>query len=470
MVSSTEVTGQTTPSGIDDSVARALASGFGGDVLHRGDAGFAEVAPVWNGMIEHTPTLIARCSSAQDVSRAVRFAADNNLYPAVRGGAHNIAGTATCRDGLVIDLSPMREVTVDPQQGRAWAGGGATWADLDRATQPHGLAAPGGLVSKTGIAGLTLGGGLGWLRRKHGLSCDNLVAAEVVTADGQIFTASEKENSDLLWGLRGGGGNFGVVTKFEYALHPVGPEVMFSFTLYPLESGRQVLQGWHEFCQAAPDEVTSIVLCGTVPEEEPFPPDIHRRQFVALATMYAGPVEDGRRILSPLQALGEPLCDFSSPAPYLEIQSNFDGDYPDGRRYYWKSLYLKQFDETVIDQVLQLAAERPSSLSTVDVWQLGGTMGRIPADATAFGDRGAPYLLGVESNWDDPAEDTRNRDWTRAACARMERFSNGNSYLNFEPDSVPVEQDSAREQRLCRLKRLYDPDNLFRQNHNIRPV
>ncbi len=456
---------------LDAETLDAFAARLDGALVAPDDARFEDHAAIWNGAVTRTPGLIVQCTSSADVAAAVDFARNNNLLVAVRGGGHNVAGTASCDSGLVIDLSWMRDVSVDPDTRRVRAGGGATWADVDAATQPHGLAAPGGLVSRTGIAGLTLGGGLGWLRRKHGLSCDNLVSVEIVTADGEIRTASEGENADLFWGLRGGGGNFGVVTTFEYALHPVGPEVMFGLVLYPIEAGKRVLEGWRAFCEAAPDEVSSIVLCGTVPGEEPFPPESHGRQFVGVAAMHSGAVADGERELTPLGQLGTPLCDFSGPAPYVEVQSNFDADYPDGLRYYWKSLYLEHFDDDAMAEVLALAADRPSPLSTVDVWQLGGAMGRVDADATAFADRRAPYLLGVESNWEDAADDDRNRTWTREACARMERFSSGASYLNFEPDTVLAHRSgSANRQRLAAVKRAYDPDNLFRVNHNVAPA
>ncbi|MFP3920620.1 MAG: FAD-binding oxidoreductase [Dichotomicrobium sp.] len=461
----------TTSAMLDNTTIEAFADNLGGEVLQPHDAGFDKSVRIWNAAARKQPGLVARCRSAVDVATAVNFARENGLVVAVRGGGHNVAGTATCEGGLMIDLSPMNAVEVDPQARTARAGGGATWADLDAGTQKYGLATAGGLVSKTGIAGLTLGGGLGWLRRKHGLSCDNLVAVEIVTADGSILTASETENVELFWGIRGGGGNFGVVTTFEYRLHPVGPEVMFAFVLYPTENGRAVLSGWRDFCDNAPDEVCSITLCGTVPSEDPFPADIHGRHFIALATVYVGPVAEGERILQPLRELGEPLCDFSGPMPFVEIQSNFDDDYPDGRRYYWKSLYLERFDDAAIDLVLRLTAERPSDLSTVDVWQLGGAMGRVAPDATAFGNRRAPWLLGVESNWDDPAADERNRDWTREACARFAPLSTGEAYLNFEPEMVSRScSDTAREMRLAALKGRYDPGNLFRLNHNIAPA
>ncbi|WP_265519639.1 FAD-binding oxidoreductase [Nitratireductor luteus] len=448
----------------------ALSRHFEGELLRPGDHGFDEAASIWNGAVECRPALVARCASSDDVSAAVRFAAKNDVLVAVKGGGHNVAGSATCNGGMVIDLSPMNDVRVDPAARRARAGGGATWADVDRATQPFGLAAPGGLVSRTGIAGLTLGGGLGWLRRKWGLSCDNLASVEIVTADGSVVTASGKQNKDLFWAVRGGGGNFGVVTEFEYVLHPVGPEIMFCFVLYPAADGRQVLRGWRGFCDTAPDEVSSIVLCGTVPAEESFPEDIHGHQFVAIAALHCGTVEEGHPMLQPLRELANPLCDFSGPAPYVEVQSMFDQDYPDGLRYYWKSLFLDRFDDEAIDVLLELAAERPSPLSTVDIWQLGGAMASVGPKETAFGSRGSPYLLGAESNWEDRQEDEANRNWARDACDRMAKFASGASYSNFEPD---IEAsgcfDQAHLQRLAELKRRYDHGNLFRLNHNIQP-
>lgn len=449
----------------------ALAPLVSGDLLRPGDDAFDAATSLWNGAIRRRPALIVRPASTGEVSAAVRFASRVGAPVAVRSGGHNVAGLAMCDDGVVIDLSAMNSVNVDAERRLARAGGGATWGDLDRATQSHGLAAPGGLVSRTGIGGLTLGGGLGWMRRQHGLSCDNLASVEIVTADGEIRRASAEENPDLFWGIRGGGGNFGVVTEFVYRLYAIGPEVMFAFVFYPLEDGPEVLHGWRAFCDAAPEEVSSVVLCGTAPAAEPFPPEVQGRKFVAIAAVHSGPPEEGERVMQPLRTLSRPLCDFSARSPYVEVQSAFDEDYPDGRRYYWKSLYLDRFDDAAIERVLELAASCPSPLSTVDVWQLGGAMARIGADATAFGPRDAPYLLGVEANWDDPADDETNRQWTRDACGRMSRFSTQTSYLNFEPDLMAISQpESARRDRLVRLKRRYDPDNLFRNNHAILPA
>ncbi|MDN5926207.1 MAG: FAD-binding oxidoreductase [Hyphomicrobiales bacterium] len=455
---------------IADNGISVLSPGFTGELLRPGDDGFDDAAAIWNGSIVSEPALIARCRSAQDVVASVRFAADNRVPVAVRGGGHNVAGTATCDDGLVIDLTHMNEIVVDPAARLVRAGGGATWADVDAATQLHRLAVPGGLVSRTGIAGLTLGGGLGWLRRKHGLSCDNLVSVEIVTADGKIRTASDVENQDLFWAVRGGGGNFGVVTQFTYRAHPMGPTVAFCFVFYPLEIGRSVLKGWRTFCNGAADEACSIALCGTVPHEEPFPQSTRGRQFVAIAAVHCGPVEEGQRALEPLRHLGTPLCDLSAPMPYVDVQSAFDADYPNGRRYYWKSLFLERLDDAAVEVVLQLAAQRPSSLSTVDIWQLGGAMSRVAPEATAFGNRNAPWLLGIESNWIDQQFDDCNKNWAGDACARMESFSNGASYVNFEPDTdVGPQARDAHRLRLAKLKRCYDPENLFRLNHNIAP-
>ncbi|MTJ03493.1 MAG: FAD-binding oxidoreductase [Sediminimonas qiaohouensis] len=445
--------------------------GFKGMLLAPGEAGFDDAAAIWNGTVKARPGLIAQCTGAGDVATVVRAVAHDDIRLSVKGGGHNVAGTAVCDGGLMLDLSPMNDVAVDPDGAIVRAGGGATWGAVDAAAQAHGLATPGGLVSKTGIGGLTLGGGYGWLRRKHGLSCDALISAEIVTADGEIRTASAEQNADLFWAIRGGGGNFGVVTRFDYRLFPLGPEVFFSFVVYPLEEGRQVLRGWRDFCANAADEVTSLALCGTVPEDEAFEQRTHGRHFAALATMYAGPPGEGERALSPLRQLGTPLADFSGPAPYIEVQQHFDEDYPDGMRYYWTSLYLPDCPDGAIDTLLELSRERPSALTTVEFWQLGGAMARVDADATAFGARDAAWMLAVESNWEDPAADARNTAWTREARARMAAYSTGEGYRNFDPEpGHGPEAGGAQIQRLREVKRRYDPANLFRHNHNITPA
>ena len=398
----------------------------------------------------------------------------------MRGGGHNVAGDATNDGGLVIDLGPMNGVEVNADAGQVRAGGGATIADLDAATQEHGLAVPMGVVSQTGIAGLTLGGGMGWLRNKYGLSCDNLVAADVVTADGEIITASAGENADLFWGLKGGGGNFGIVTAFTFDAHPVGPEVMFTFTLYHGSKIREALRYYRDYCETAPDEVSSFAICGDVPPEEVFPEAIHGEPYVLFAACYAGPVEEGRRVMQPLRMFdeqnGRPMVDFSGPMSYAdEVQTILDADYPDGMRYYWKSLYLDSLEDDVIDAIIAHNEARPGVLSTVDIWHMGGAVREVGEDESAFGGREAPYLLAVEANWEDPADDGANVAWTRETVAEMKSFSGGAEYLNFPGFHEGGERTMQvtfgdKYRRLAALKQKYDPHNLFRLNQNVKPA
>ncbi len=457
-------------------VVEGLGAGLDGELLRAGDAGYEDARRVWNGMIDKRPALIARCASVEDVIRAVNFARENDLLVAVRGGAHNIAGTAICDRGLVIDLSPMKGVRVDPERRMVSAGGGVTIGELDKETQVFGLATPMGVVSETGISGLTLGGGIGWLRRKHGLSCDNLVSAEVVTADGRLLRVDASENEDLFWGLRGGGGNFGIVTSFEYLLHPIGPEVMFCFVFYDGDDAKEALRFYREYANDAPNEVSSFAILGTVPSVEPFPENIHRLPYVLFAAMYAGPVDEGGRVMQPLREFGEPMIDFSGPMPYVEVQSLLDEDYPAGKlRYYWKSLHLDDLSDEAIDRTLEHTAKRPSPLSTVDVWHMGGAIDRIGAEESAFGGRQAPFLLGVEANWEDSQDDAANIAWARDCVNDMQRFSGGAQYLNF-PGFLEGGDQTLRAtfgdkyERLVGLKNRYDPTNLFRLNQNIKPT
>jgi hypothetical protein len=386
-----------------------------------------------------------------------------------------VAGTAICDDGLVIDLSLLNKVEVDPEARTARAQGGATIADLDKATQQHGLATPMGVVSETGIAGLTLGGGIGWLRRKYGLSSDNLISVEVVTAGGRILKASQTENPDLFWGIRGGGGNFGIVTSFEYRLHPVGPEVMFVFVLYHGSKMREALCFYNDYCTTAPDEVSSFAISGTVPPEEDFPAEIHGEPYVMFAACYAGSVEEGRQVMQPLREFDEPMVDFSEPMPYTDVQMILDEDYPDGFHYYWKSLYLDRLDNEVIEAVAAWTEKRPSPLSTVDIWHMGGAISRFGAEDSAVGSRDAPYLLGVEANWEPSQDDEANIAWTRKCMADMRKFSDGSQYLNF-PGFYEDEAETMRTtfgsqyERLVALKKKYDPSNLFRLNQNVKPT
>jgi FAD/FMN-containing dehydrogenase len=466
---------KTKTTGTEESVVADLRARMRGELIRPGDEGYDEARKVWNGMIDRKPALIARCASVADVIASVNFARENGALLAVRGGGHNVAGTALADGGMVIDLSPMKNIHVNPERRTVRAEGGVTIGELDAETQKFGLATPMGVVSETGIAGLTLGGGLGWLRRKYGLSSDNLVSVDVVTASGRSLTASETENPELFWGIRGGGGNFGVVTSFEYRLYPVGPEVMCAFVLYPGARAKEVMRFTEEYMAQAPDEVSPLVFLGRVPHDALFPEEWHGEQYAALLAMHPGEVEEGERVLQPLRELGQPIADLSGVMPYVEVQKILDEDYPEGWRYYWKSVNVSRLDDEVIEHLVAHAEAAPSPHSTIDVWYQGGAMSRVEAGETAFGDRGAPYLLGVEGNWEEPHEDEANVAWARECVADMRQFSDGGMYLNF-PGFLEGGQEMIRDaygenyERLVALKNEFDPTNLFRMNQNVRPT
>ncbi|WP_227355234.1 FAD-binding oxidoreductase [Haladaptatus salinisoli] len=443
---------------------RVLEDGFRGELLRPGDSGYEGARRIWNGMRDARPAVIAVCSGVADVKAAVNFARERDVPVAVRGGGHNVAGTATCDGGVVIDLSGMRSVLVDPEERRVRAQGGATWGDVDWETQAFGLVVPGGVVSETGIAGLTLGGGYGWTRRKWGLTCDALVAADVVTGEGEFVRASEEENEDLLWALRGGGGGVGVVTAFEYECHPLGPEVFFIGALYPLDDGEEVFRKWDEFMADAPDEITADVSVWSVPEHPMFPEELHGTPFVGVLGMYVGSVEEGAEAMRPLREFGTPLLDLSGPTTYLQVQSMLDPMFPDGDRYYWKSHYLGDFGDEEIGTILDFCRDRPSPRSVVPIRSLGGAIARVGADETAFGDRDASVLLSIDGTWEDPADDEANVEWVQEFWDATERYSTGATYVNFsmlEEDEAIRSSFAANEERLTMVKRLYDPDGVF---------
>ncbi|MER5219967.1 FAD-binding oxidoreductase [Streptomyces flaveus] len=463
-----------TEAGIPGSLVEELASRFRGQLIRPGDPGYEPAREIWNGMIDRHPALVARCDGDEDVIAAVSFARDNELPLAVRGGGHGVAGHALCDGGVVIDLSEMTAVDVDPEGLTARAQGGCRLGDLDRATQRHGLAAPTGVVSATGIAGLTLSGGMGWLRRKYGLSCDNLVSAKVVTADGKLVAADASENKDLFWAIRGGGGNFGVVTSFEYRLHPIGPEVFFCFVFYPADRAREVLWSCERYLSAAPDQVGPIAVFGRVPEAEEFPAEWHGGPYVALLALSPDRPAEGERALQPLREIAEPICDLSGATTYLEAQAVLNDDYPDGGRYYWKSVNAPELSDELIECLVQHAATAPSRASTIDVWFQGGAMARVGEEQTAFANRGAAYLLGIEGNWGDDADSAENVTWVRDTFADLRTYSSGGVYLNFpgfleEGEQLMREGYGVNYERLSAAKATYDPANLFRLNANIEP-
>ena len=461
---------------VDDGAIDGLRARVRGRLIRPGDEAYEDRRKIWNGMINKHPALIVECTGTADVAAAVGFARDRGLPISVRGGGHNVAGTAIVDAGVVVDLSQMDSVWVDPEHRTARVAGGATLGVLDHETQLFGLAVPMGAVSRTGVAGLTLHGGLGFLTRHHGLASDNLLSADVVTADGRVLRADTRTNTDLLWALRGGGGNFGVVTSFEFRLHPVGPEVWVAIVMYPMEQAPSILKFYREFIASAPDELMSLAVFWTTPGEEPVPEAARRQPTLILFGLYSGPLDEGEHAIQPLREAGTPLVDLSGQMPFVAAQQIFDPDYPDGRRYYWKSLYMRNLDEEVIGRLAQHAARRLSPLSSLDIWALGGAMSREPAGGSAFARRDAPFLLGIEANWDDPGQDRANIAWAREVFRDMQdRFPDEGVYLNFpgfiEESGPVVEQAYAGNYaRLQEIKTKYDPDNLFRSNLNIRPA
>jgi FAD/FMN-containing dehydrogenase len=430
---------------------------------------------VWNGMIDKRPAAIARCVDADDVATAVRFAAEYELPLSVRGGGHNVAGTAVVDDGVVIDLSAMRDVRIDASGRTVHVQGGATWADVDLVTAPLGLATPGGVVSETGVAGLALSGGVSHQRRRDGMTVDNLVSADVVLADGRRVRASADEHPDLFWALRGGGGNFGVVTSFELRLHELGPEVFALNVAYPLEDAARVLAGWRDAVADAPDELSTAGLIWSLPAVEELPEQLRGVPYVGVAGIWAGDPEEGERATRVLRELATPLLDMSGSVQYLDFQRSLDPFFPAGVRRYWKALYLDGFSDAAIDTTIEWASDRPSNDTLVIVRHCGGAMSRVGAEETAFGDRSSEWMLSVDSTWHDPAADAANIAYTRAFWDAALPYSNGMTYFNFpgllEDGETAVRATyGANHDRLARIKAAYDPDNRFRLNQNIRPA
>ena len=449
---------------IEEAAVAAFQASLRGELLHASAPGYDDARKVWNGMIDKRPALIARCVGVADVIAAVNFARTNDILVSVRGGGHNITGNAVCDGGLMIDLSRMKSVRVDPVQRRARAEAGLTWGEYNRETQAFGLASTGGVVSTTGIAGLTLGGGLGWLMGKHGLSCDNLLSVDMVTADGRLLTASASEHPDLFWGLRGGGGNFGVVTSFEYQLHPVGP-VLAGMVLHPMVNATDVLRFYREYARTCPDELTAFAALMTTPDGVP---------VVAIVVGYIGPLVEGERLVAPVRKFGSPLVDTIGPMSYVELNTMFDAAFPyGGIQRYWKSSFLKHLGDDVLEILGARAATMPSPMSMVGFFHVHGAASRVPADATAFGLRDDQWDYDIISQWQDPGDTDRHIRWTREFWTAVEPFATGAVYVNHLDAEEGTRIRAAygkRYDRLVALKNTYDPTNLFRLNQNIKPT
>jgi len=439
---------------------------FKGPVLAPQDAGYEEARKVWNAVIDRRPGLIARCTGTMDVVQAVRFARQHRLLHSVRSGGHNIAGLGVCEGGLMIDMSLLRGVWVDPVERTARAQAGCTLANLDRETQLHGLAAVLGFVSETGIAGLTVGGGFGYLTRKHGWTCDTVLSMEVVTAEAKVVRASSAENPELFWALRGGSGNFGIVTSFEYRLFPVGPEIVGGAIAWRGEDARQVLDAFREFSAAAPRELTLVAALRIAPPAPWLPPEIHGKPMAAIFVCYTGTPEDGEALLAPLRKIGSPVADIVTRRPYVQMQSLLDATQPKGRRYYWKSHYLGRIGRDAVDLAAEHASRIVSPHSAILMFQIGGALNELPPGHSPVGNRDAEYVLNIAGAWEKPEDDAANVQWARGAFEAMKPCSTGGTYINFltqEEGADRIEAAYGRPalDKLAALKRQWDPDGFF---------
>jgi len=445
-----------------------------GPLIAPGDAAYDESRTVWNAMIDRRPALVARCLGSADVMACVQFAREHGLLLCIKGGGHNIAGLATADGALMLDLSLMRGVWADPRKRIAHAQAGCQLGDVDRETQVHGLAAILGFVSLTGIAGLTLGGGFGYLTRRWGWTSDNVVGMDLVTADGRMVRASDNENADLFWGLRGGGGNYGVVTGVDYALYPVGPEIVGGIVAWPAREAPHVLELYRTLAEQAPPELTLVAFMRPAPPAPWLPKEIHRKPIVAILACYSGSPGEGEKIVAPIKAFGHPIGDVLVRRPYAQMQSLLDATQPKGRRYYWKSEYLPRIEAALSEKVIAHAAGIPSPHSAVILFQIGGALNRFEKEHSPVGNRDARYVLNLASSWEQASEDGANIQWAREAWNDMKAFSTGGTYINFlTEDEGPERIEAALGtgiQRLAEIKAKWDPQNVFRTNRNIKPL
>jgi FAD/FMN-containing dehydrogenase len=445
-----------------------------GELVEASHPHYNEYRSIWNGMINRKPALIARCVGAADVIEAVRFARRNDLYVSIRGGGHHVSGNSVCDGGMVIDLSAMNSVYVDPHKSTARVQAGAKLIDIDHETQAYGLVTPLGVVSDTGVAGLTLHGGMGWLMRRYGLSLDNILSLDVVTADGKLVRASQDENPDLFWAIRGGGGNFGVVTSFEFKLYPISSQVWFLLAIYPPEVATKGLAYMRDNMPKMPDELSLISVFWNAPDAEFIPEEYRGQPIFVMAGCYSGPLEKGEKVIAPFRNLGKPVADLSGPMPFHEIQKILDVNFPNGRQYYWKSAYLNELNDEAIKMLVNYAKNRPSPFTTLNVWALGGQISKIDPASTAFYQRNWPYLISMESSWDNPEDSEKNVSWTRKVYADVNSKLDAGLYLNFpgfveEGEDLMAKTFGPNYKRLKDIKSKYDPENFFCGALNIKP-
>jgi FAD/FMN-containing dehydrogenase len=457
---------------VDGTALGELSASIKGQLVRPGDPAYDEHRKVWNGSIDRSPAVIVRCGGVEDVAAAIRFATSTGLPLAVRGGGHSFPGHSVCDDGIVIDLGPMKGVRVDSDARTARVQAGALWGDVDRETQEFGLATTGGFVSHTGVAGLTLGGGIGWLHRKHGLTIDQLLSANVITAGGELVKASQTENPDLFWGLRGGGGNFGIVTEFEFRLHPVGPTVFAGPVFWSMEDAAAVLRFYREWIADAPDELMTIPILRRAPAVEAVPADLRGELVVAVACCYSGPVEEGEEVLRPLKEFGSPVLDFCEPKPYLAHQSTFDAAFQHGWHYYFRACDIAELSDDVIDVMVEHGKRITSPITSVALWQMGGAVPRVGEAETAFNGRDAAFTFNINGNSQTPEGFEAEREWARTYWSALEPYRSS-VYVNFLMDEgderIRQAYGPEKYERLKALKRTYDPTNVFRLNQNIPP-
>ena len=457
---------------LDEASLSALRKAFRGELVRRGDANYDERRKIWNGSIDRYPALIVRCAGVADVIAAVRFARGTDLPVAVRSGGHSFPGQSTCDDGIVIDLSPMKAIRVDPDTRTARAEAGVLLGELDQATQAFGLAVPAGIVTHTGLAGLTLGGGIGWLMRKYGLTVDQLLAVDMVTANGDLVKATESENPDLFWGIRGAGGNFGIVTEFTFRLNPVGPTVLAGPIFWPMEDSPKVLRFYRDWITDVPDDLTTIVVHRRVPPLPAIPKEFHGRPVVSIMSCYAGPIEEGEKVIRPMREFGAPILDLCTPKPFVAHQAMLDPSFPPGRWYYFRSADLAELSDGVIDIVASRALQMTSPLTAFPIFQLGGAIGRVGEDETAFNGRSAGHTININATTATEAGFDEEREWSRSFWTALKPYHTS-VYVNFLMDEgeerIRQAYGPKRYDRLKALKRKYDPDNFFRLNQNISP-